>query len=94
MKKIGFLIVSLLLVLVCVSLKAVVATEKGKADLTVARETLTVKGISFNMMTIPSGDFLMGSLPNEPDSFDNEHPQHRVSISAFQMGETEVTQGF
>jgi formylglycine-generating enzyme required for sulfatase activity len=93
MKKIVFLIAALLLVLACASSKAVVDTEEDKSDLTVAKETITVKGVSFNMMTIPSGDFLMGSLSNEPDSFDNEHPQHRVSISGFQMGETEVTQG-
>jgi len=93
MKKIGFPIVLILFVLVCVSSKVVVAREKGKADLTVAKETITVNGISFNMISIPSGEFLMGSLPNEPDSFDNERPQRRVVISAFQMGETEVTQG-
>ena len=93
MKKIVFLIAALLLVLACASSKALVDTEEEKSDLTVAKETITVKGVSFNMVTIPSGDFLMGSLSNEPDSFDNEHPQHRVSISAFQMGETEVTQG-
>lgn len=93
MKKIVFLIAALLLVFACASSKAVVDAEKDKSDLTVAKETITVKGVSFNMITIPSGDFLMGSLSNEPDSFDNEHPQHRVSISGFQMGETEVTQG-
>ena len=75
MKKIVFLVAALLLVLACVSSKAVVDTEKDKSDLTVAKETITVKGVSFNMVTIPSGDFLMGSLSNEPNRFDNELPQ-------------------
>ncbi len=30
---------------------------------------------------------------NDPDAYDNEAPQHRVQVPAFQMGKTEVTLG-
>lgn len=46
------------------------------------------------MIEIPAGEFLMGSPSDEFGRDSDEGPQHRVSISAFQMGETEVTQSF
>lgn len=42
------------------------------------------------MVAIPAGCFMMGS-PGEEGSND-EHPQHRVCVSAFSMDVTEVTQ--
>lgn len=45
------------------------------------------------MMVIPAGSFTMGSPANEPGRYDDEGPQHRVSISKFAMGQFEVTQG-
>jgi len=63
----------------------------GKAGET---RTFTVKGVSFKMVRIPAGEFLMGSPSNEPDRDSDEGPQHRVRISRdFWMGQTEVTQG-
>ncbi|MEA3265944.1 MAG: formylglycine-generating enzyme family protein [Candidatus Fermentibacteria bacterium] len=41
---------------------------------------------------IPSGNFLMGSTATEGVP-ENEHPQHSVEISAFELMTTEVTQG-
>lgn len=93
MKKIVFLIAALMLVWACASSKPAVDTEKNNWNPPVAKETITVNGVSFNMVAVRAGDFLMGSPLDDQESFDNEHPQHRVSISAFQMGETEVTQG-
>jgi formylglycine-generating enzyme required for sulfatase activity len=43
------------------------------------------------MVGIPAGSFLMGSPASEPGRFDNEGPQHRVSIRAFAMGKYDVT---
>ncbi len=40
---------------------------------------------------IPAGCFQMGSPKGEGDS--DEHPQHRVCLKSFQMGQHEVTQG-
>ncbi len=41
---------------------------------------------------IPAGSFTMGSPNNEEGRYDNEGPQHRVTLDAFEMMTTEVTQ--
>lgn len=41
------------------------------------------------MVLVPAGEFLMGSLAGEGE--DDEHPQHRVYLDAFYMDKTEVT---
>lgn len=43
------------------------------------------------MVKISGGSFMMGSPANETARKPNESPQHRVTIQAFAMGETEVT---
>jgi formylglycine-generating enzyme required for sulfatase activity len=43
------------------------------------------------MVAIPSGKFAMGSPAGEPGRFDNEGPQHYVSVRAFALGKYEVT---
>jgi formylglycine-generating enzyme required for sulfatase activity len=46
-----------------------------------------------DMVVIPSGSFNMGSTDNEAGHKANESPKHRVSVSSFAMGKTEVTVG-
>ena len=46
----------------------------------------TVNGVSFEMVAVKGGSFMMGS--NDED----EKPIHRVTLSDFYMGKTEVTQ--
>lgn len=55
--------------------------------------TSTVPGtnIPFRMMPIPSGTFTWGSPEMEKGRKSDEGPQKKVSISAFWMGEHEVT---
>ena len=43
------------------------------------------------MVSIPGGTFLMGCGVGEKGCFDDEHPQHRVSIAPFAIGKTEVS---
>ncbi|MFV0344661.1 MAG: formylglycine-generating enzyme family protein [Bacteroidales bacterium] len=50
--------------------------------------TETVNGVSFKMVAVDGGSFYMGS--NDGD--DDEKPVHRVSLSDYYIGETEVTQ--
>jgi formylglycine-generating enzyme required for sulfatase activity len=50
--------------------------------------TETVNGVGFEMVAVEGGSFMMGS--NDGD--DNEKPIHRVTLSDFYMGKTEVTQ--
>ena len=47
--------------------------------------------VSFNMMAIPGGTFLMGSPEDEPFREDDEGPQVEVELSPFFMGEIEVS---
>ncbi len=55
-------------------------------------QTITVKGVSFRMVLIRAGEFIMGSPPDEPGRLDDE-TQHRVRLSRdYWMGETQVTQ--
>ncbi len=49
-------------------------------------------GIDLEMVSIPKGSFLMGSPETEKESFDNERPQHLVSIQPFFLGKYQVTQ--
>ncbi len=43
------------------------------------------------MILIPAGDFLMGSMDVDKDENDNEKPQHEVYLDAYYMYKTEVT---
>ena len=49
-------------------------------------------GITLEMAVIPEGTFLMGSSPNEEYSFDDEYPQHQVTVPPFFMGKYPITQ--
>ncbi len=54
-------------------------------------ETLT-DGVELEMVAIPGGTFTMGSPEREKDSYDNERPQHDVTLQPFFMGKYPVTQ--
>lgn len=48
-------------------------------------------GLSFKMVPIPAGEFVMGSSESEKGHKPSEGPQKKVGISAFWMGIHEVT---
>ncbi|MEZ5300890.1 MAG: SUMF1/EgtB/PvdO family nonheme iron enzyme [Verrucomicrobiales bacterium] len=48
-------------------------------------------GATFAMVPIPSGKFLMGSPPDEPNRREDEGPQREVEVAPFWMGKFEVT---
>ena len=50
------------------------------------------KGITLEMVEIPGGTFMMGSPEREKGRFDQESPQHQVTVPSFFMGKFEVTQ--
>ena len=50
-------------------------------------------GIKLEMVYIPGGTFTMGSPKSEEGSYDNERPQHDVTVPHFFMGKYPVTQG-
>ncbi len=83
MKKLGAMIV-LIFVLIAI-FSATSANSKNST------QTIKVNDVSFTMVFIPDGEFIMGSP--EGEGRDREHPQHLVKItSGFWMGQTEVTQ--
>jgi formylglycine-generating enzyme required for sulfatase activity len=47
---------------------------------------------SLEIVAIPAGEFWMGSPGDEEGRFDDEGPQHRVTVPAFAMGRYPVTQ--
>ena len=54
----------------------------------VQTKTFTVNGVSFKMVHIEGGTFMMGN-DNSPNS--NEIPAHEVALSDYWIGETQVT---
>jgi len=49
-------------------------------------------GVKLDMVYIPAGTFTMGAPVSEKESYDDERPQHRVTIKPFLMGKYTVTQ--
>ena len=58
------------------------------------RETFTVNGVSFTMIRVPAGSFMMGATEEQgSDANSWEKPVHEVTLSnSYLIGETEVTQ--
>ena len=55
--------------------------------------TITVKGVSFKMVKVQGGTFTMGATPEQGSNvYKDEEPAHRVTLSSYYIGETEVTQ--
>lgn len=55
--------------------------------------TITVKGVSFKMIRVQGGTFTMGATSEQGnDVVSDEKPAHKVTLSNYYIGETEVTQ--
>lgn len=56
-------------------------------------QTFTVNGVSFVMVGVQGGTFIMGATSEQgSDARDDEKPVHQVKLSDFSIGQTEVTQ--
>lgn len=57
--------------------------------------TFTVNDVSFNMINVNGGTYMMGSTDgySDDDEDSDERPVHYETIYSFKIGETEVTQG-
>ena len=56
-------------------------------------QTFTVGGVSFTMVYVEGGSFVMGATSEQADeAYDDEKPIHRVYLSSYYIGQTEVTQ--
>lgn len=89
MKRFLFIIFSL------VSMNVFAQHDKKEFSYTQNKSNLvfTVKGVSFTMIAVEDDTFWMGAISesfNEP--WTNSKPIHKVTLSDFYIGETEVTQ--
>jgi len=50
------------------------------------------EGVNLTLVYIPGGTFWMGPKDDDPEARDSEKPRHQVTVPAFWMGETPVTQ--
>jgi formylglycine-generating enzyme required for sulfatase activity len=66
-----------------------VATEKG--FMVPYKATIPGTNVEFQMVPIPGGTSLIGSLADEPDRGDDEGPPFNVEIAPFWMGKCEIT---
>ena len=66
--------------------------EKGVDAPKSQTQTITVGGVSFNMIAVEGGTFLMGSPKSDAEAYIDEMPQHEVTLSNYYIGETVVTQ--
>lgn len=55
--------------------------------------TYTVNGVSFTMIGVQGGSFQMGAPADVEWSDHPNRPVHKVTLSSYRIGETEVTQG-
>ncbi|XWK87203.1 MAG: bifunctional serine/threonine-protein kinase/formylglycine-generating enzyme family protein [Phormidium sp.] len=51
-----------------------------------------INGVTLEIVSIPGGTFLMGSPNTEEKRYNDEGPQHQVTVAAFFMGKYPVTQ--
>ena len=54
--------------------------------------TVTVNNVSFKMIKVTSGTFMMGAKDGDPEGHGVDKPAHQVTLSSYYIGETEVTQ--
>lgn len=55
-------------------------------------QSFTVNGVTFNMIKVDGGTFMMGGMEGDEEVKPCELPAHEVTLSSFYIGETEVTQ--
>ncbi|TRU98672.1 MAG: formylglycine-generating enzyme family protein, partial [Microcystis wesenbergii Mw_QC_S_20081001_S30D] len=49
-------------------------------------------GVTLEMVSLPAGQFLMGSPDSDSDARDSEKPPHQVKVNSFAIGKYPVTQ--
>lgn len=77
-----------------VLLTAVLAPTESRALDVSKGGTFSLAGVSYEMVRIDKNSFVMGvkELPNSFSTFSMNQPAHRVSLDAYVIGKTEVTQ--
>lgn len=55
------------------------------------RIDITTKGVTFSLIKVEGGSFQMGGTPEQGKAKTDEYPLHKVTLSDYYIGETEVT---
>jgi len=70
-----------------------IITVRREPEAVLGEETITVDGVSFEVVRLEGGTFLLGATENQLQyAFEQEKPAHSVTLSSFGIGSTEVTQ--
>ena len=56
------------------------------------QNTITVNGVTFRMVNVEGGTFMMGASITAPGAYTFEKPEHKVTLSNYKIGQTQVTQ--
>lgn len=75
----------------CLPALCLTAQTTGPNDFQKYDQKVPGTQISFTMVPVQAGSFMMGSPENDKQKESDETPQHKVEISAFWMGATELT---
>ena len=74
-------------------LKAEQTASNSDTTSLVVNQVIVIGGLSFTMVRVEGGTFLMGGTDEQGGDADvDEKPVHKVTISPYYIGETEVTQ--
>lgn len=71
---------------------AVIDAILGKPVMPQQNKTFTVNGVSFTMVQVKGGTFVMGADDNDTEARPDERPKRMVQVSDYYIGKTEVTQ--
>ena len=73
--------------------QTIAVTQAGAKPVDESTRTFTANGVSFKMIRVDGGTFTMGATSEQgDDAKSDESPTHRVTLSSYYIGETEVTQ--
>ncbi len=75
------------------NLATINVSQEGASSSSASDNTYTVNGVSFKMIRVEGGTFMMGATSEQgDDATDNERPVHQVTLSSYYISETEVTE--
>jgi formylglycine-generating enzyme required for sulfatase activity len=78
-------------IIICAMLSAASTFAQQPKEFEAYTTTIPGSEVSFKMVPVPAGSFIMGSAPAEKGRAADEGPQKTIELSAFWMGEKEVT---
>ena len=93
MKEYTTLLFCSLMILSCGSESSDEGNQNLSPEVFSSIKTYNVNGVSFKMITVEGGTFTMGATSEQGrDADSDEKPPHSVTLSSYNIGETEVTQ--